>query len=138
MPRRRKLHLLIIDQSALARNMYTLLFGYSEGYALQYAESIEKLNRLKTHEKPDVLILNSNAIARGASFQRGRVPTLLLCSADRADLKEEYAAMKSLTVVPKPFYPYDLILLVNQMAQIQRKKTKKVIQRQGAQRRGKK
>ena len=128
MPRRRKLHLLIIDHSMLAQNMYDFLFsGAHQGsYHLNFIDSISKLKKLRIHEQPDVLILNSNAIERDEVLHRGKIPTLLLCSADRTDLKESYAEAKGMILVDKPFYPYDLLLLINHLVQNHTKKTSKV------------
>jgi DNA-binding response OmpR family regulator len=128
MPRRRKLHLLIIDRSVLARNMYTLLFANPGYYYLSYADDVDKLKKLRTHEKPDILILNSNVLGRGESFQRGRIPTILLCGADRHDLREEYEGAKGLALVEKPFYPYGLMSIVSQLLNSQTKK-KPVVKR---------
>ena len=125
MSRRRKLHLLIIDKSVLARNMYALLFANPGAYFVNYADSVDKLKKLKTHEKPDVLVLNSNVIGRGEPLNRGKMPTLLLCSPDRLDLKDEYEGEhKDLILVEKPFYPYNLLSWIHSLAQIKAKKAK--------------
>ncbi|MDO8461804.1 MAG: response regulator [Deltaproteobacteria bacterium] len=104
----------VVDSSLLARNMYRVLFaplGSSE------IECWENSQSVKEKKKPDLLIVNSNAIPRQAEELPfpSAVPMILLMSPDRNDLKERFRNRPGVSLIEKPFYPYDLLSEMNRL-----------------------
>jgi len=121
MRRTSTLRLLVIDHSALARNMYELLFRNLPGYQLEFADSAEGLTDRQRRARPHVVIMNSNALTHvtenAAAFAFvAEYPTLLLNAPDRLDLKMLAREHDKVHLVEKPFYPYDLITEINRIA----------------------
>ncbi len=117
MRRTATLRLLIIDRSVLAKNMYELLFQEIPGFRIEFAESTEGIEERQRRGKPHLILINSNAIPQGdrISFAE-EFPTVLMGSADRQDLKAIAREQDKVTFVEKPFYPYDLITIINRVA----------------------
>jgi len=112
------LRLLIIDQSELAKNMYELLFADLPGFRIEFATKDDDLSERQRRGRPHIILLNSNSVDRSeAPDFIGEYPTVLLLSPDRQDLKTLARENERITLVEKPFYPYDLITIINQVAQ---------------------
>ncbi|MBI1909611.1 MAG: hypothetical protein HYS22_05525 [Deltaproteobacteria bacterium] len=103
----------VVDSSLLAKNMYGTLFSALPACELDYWENAQPLSEKK---KQDLLIVNSNTIPQGTvvSFPPS-VPVILLVSRDRFDLKEQYGGSLQVSLIEKPFYPYDLLSEVNRL-----------------------
>lgn len=115
MPPRIFRDVLAIDRSALARNMYQLLFAGQSRYRVLFADEYESLFKRSERFRPDVLIVNSNALGPDAEV-KFPCPTLLLISKNRVDLKEKAVGHEDdVVVIEKPFYPYDLLAVANRL-----------------------
>lgn len=111
------LRLLVIDRSSLARNMYELLFRDLPGFRIEFAESSDGLMDRQRRARPHVVLVNSNALEKlvRPDFV-DEYPTVILSSPDRLDLKALVQDHTMITLVEKPFYPYDLITVINRVA----------------------
>ncbi|HEX5036293.1 MAG TPA: hypothetical protein VFX30_03965 [bacterium] len=114
MPPRIFRDILVVDRSALACNMYQLLFSSQSRYRVLFAEEYETLFKRSKRLRPDLMIVNSNALARNAEL-KFPAPAILIVSKDRVDLREQAAGRKDLVLIEKPFYPYDLISVANRL-----------------------
>lgn len=114
MPARILRDVLVIDRSALAQNMYQLLFSAQSRYRVRFGEEFESLFKRSKRLKPDLLIINSNSIPRGNAL-RFPVPTILIASRDRMDIKEEMTGSKEVVLIEKPFYPFDLLSVASRL-----------------------
>ena len=114
MPPRIFRDILVVDRSALACNMYQLLFSSQSRYRVLFAEEYESLFKRSKRLRPDLMIVNSNALDRNAEL-KFPAPAILIVSKDRVDLREQAAGRKDLVLIEKPFYPYDLISVANRL-----------------------
>ncbi len=113
------IRLFIIDRSVLARNMYQLLFADLPGYRVEYGENGKGLAGRQRRARPHLVIVNGNAFQESEQDDRTfleEYSTILLVSPTRSDLKEFAQQKDNITVVQKPFYPYDLITVINRIA----------------------
>lgn len=102
--------------------MYQLLFAKAGLYDISYWDRPDKLSDLQ----PDLLILNSNVLSRDADFPEDqKLPTILLCGKERIDLRERAESRPEITIIEKPFFPYDLLSAVNQILSSKTKKKPK-------------
>lgn len=119
MPPRILRDILIVDQSTLACNMYQLLFTAQLRFRIRFSNEYASLMKRSPRLRPDLLVVNSNALSREIPGQdterRFPCPTILICSRDRFDLKEEMTGRSDVILIEKPFYPYDLIALANRL-----------------------
>lgn len=120
--------ILVIDASALARNMYQLLFSPQNRFRVLFADEYESLFKRSKRLRPDLLIVNSNRLTRDAQLEFP-APTILIISKDRFDLKEKSAGLNEVVVIEKPFYPYDLISVANRLIAGNRVKLEKIKKR---------
>ncbi len=121
MRRTSTLRLLVIDNSELAKNMYGLLFQDLPGYRVEFAEKLEGLEERKRRARPHVVLLNSNAVSREDSEVKAMAfladyPTVIVSALDRLDLKDLARQHDNVELIHKPFYPYDLITVINRVA----------------------
>lgn len=114
MPPRILRDILVIDKSELARNMYNLLFTPQTRFRVRFADEYQSLFKKSRRLRPDLLIINSNFLPRGADISLP-CAAILISSKDRSDVRENVATMKAVAVVEKPFYPYDLISVANRL-----------------------
>jgi hypothetical protein len=114
MPPRILRDVLVVDRSALARNMYQLLFSAQSRFRVLFAEEYQSLFKRSRRLRPDLLVANSNALDRHADVQFP-CPAIVVISKDRLDLKEHLSGRKDVVVIEKPFYPYDLISVANRL-----------------------
>ena len=114
MPPRILRDVLIVDRSALARNMYQLLFSPQSRFRVLIADEYQTLFKRSRRLRPDLLVVNSNTMERDADTQFP-CPTIVVLSKNRLDLKEPLAARKDVFLIEKPFYPYDLISVANRL-----------------------
>lgn len=117
MPPRLLKDVMIVDASALARQMYSLLFTTKLRFRLRFSDEFAPLHKLSPRLRPDLLVINSSALPKDQSL-KFPCPTLVITSKDRFDLKEQLATLEkeeSILLVEKPFYPYDLISLANRL-----------------------
>lgn len=113
------LRLLIIDRSVLAKNMYELLFEDLPGFHLEFAESGEGLSERQRRARPHVILVNSNALEKEEEPDYlSEYPTIILLAPDRQDLKAAAQQHETVTLVEKPFYPYDLITVINRIGAV--------------------
>jgi DNA-binding NtrC family response regulator len=122
MPPRIFRDILVIDRSALAKNMYELLFSAQSRYRVLFAEEYESLFKRSKRLRPDLIIVNSNALDKlDGRFDdkhaelKFPAPAILIVSKDRMDLREQAAGRKDVVKIEKPFYPYDLISVANRL-----------------------
>ena len=115
MPARILKDVLVIDCSELARNMYSLLFTPQTRFRVRFGDEYETLFKRSVRLRPDLILINSNALPKGATV-RFPSPTLLILSPDRVDLKEQVEGLRDVIVVEKPFYPFDLVSVANSLA----------------------
>lgn len=122
MPPRIFRDILVIDRSALAKNMYDLLFSAQSRYRVLYAEEYESLFKRSKRLRPDLMIVNSNALPKNDDKTEEQpaelkfpAPAILIVSKDRLDLKEKAVGRKDIVLIEKPFYPYDLISVANRL-----------------------
>jgi len=122
MPPRIFRDILVIDRSALAKNMYELLFSAQSRYRVLYAEEYESLFKRSKRLRPDLMIVNSNALPKNGDKNEEQpadlkfpAPAILIVSKDRLDLKEKAVGRKDIVLIEKPFYPYDLISVANRL-----------------------
>ena len=114
MPPRILRDVMVVDRSALARNMYQLLFSAQSRFRVLAGEEYQSLFKRSRRLRPDLLVVNSNAMERHAETQFP-CPTIAVVSKDRLDLKEQLLGRKDVVVIEKPFYPYDLISVANRL-----------------------
>lgn len=114
MPPRIVRDILIVDRSTLACNMYQLLFSAMNRFRVRFADEYESLFKRSRRLRPDLLIVNSNALPRQAPVNFP-VPTILIVSKDRLDLREGAVGAGDVVLIEKPFYPYDLISIANRL-----------------------
>ena len=114
MPPRILRDVLIVDRSSLAANMYQLLFTPQNRFRLRFANEFDSLFKRSRRFRPDLLVVNSNALARDAKLEFP-CPTILIASKERIDLKETLTGAKGVVTIEKPFYPYDLISVANRL-----------------------
>ena len=114
MPPRILRDVLIVDRSTLAANMYQLLFTPQNRFRVRFADEFETLFKRSRRLRPDLLVVNSNALARDGKLEFP-CPAILIASKDRIDLKETLMGAKGVVVIEKPFYPYDLISVANRL-----------------------
>ena len=108
---------MVVDHSALACQMYALLFTSKLRFRLRFADELSTLNKLSPRLRPDLFVINSHSLPKNTSLQFP-CPTLVITSKDRFDLKEQVAHLEGegrVLLVEKPFYPYDLISLANRL-----------------------
>jgi hypothetical protein len=106
--------ILVVDGSALAQNMYQLLFSAQNRFRVLFAQEYETLFKRSKRLRPDLLIVNSNSLGREVKLEFPS-PTILIISRDRFDLKEKSAGLNDVVVIEKPFYPYDLMSVANRL-----------------------
>lgn len=117
MRRTSTLRLSIIDRSELAKNMYQLLFESLPDYKVEFLDNGDDLADRQRRARPHIVLVNSNAIEKGEDPQFLKdYPAVLIASADRIDLRALVDANDQLSLVTKPFYPYDLITEINAVA----------------------
>ncbi|QQR81888.1 MAG: hypothetical protein IPJ69_07335 [Deltaproteobacteria bacterium] len=116
MPPRILKDVMVIDRSALASQMYALLFTPKLRFRLRFSDEFSTLHKLSPRLRPDLLVINSNSLSKDEALNFP-CPTLVISSKDRFDLKEQVIQMaeSSVLLVEKPFYPYDLISLANRL-----------------------
>ncbi len=114
MPPRILRDVLVVDRSALAGNMYQLLFTPQNRFRLRFSNEFESLFKRSRRLRPDLLVVNSNALARDGKTEFP-CPAILICSRDRIDLKEALMEAGGVVLIEKPFYPYDLISVANRL-----------------------
>lgn len=126
MPARIRFDILIVDQSPLAHNLYQLLFAGQNRFRISFADEFASLNKRSQRFRPDILLINSNAIAP-QDLDEFRFPcqTILIASKGRVDLKELSDANHKVTLIEKPFYPYDLLSVANRLTAIKKQKLSK-------------
>ncbi len=117
--------ILVVDGSALAQNMYQLLFSAQNRFRVLYAEEYETLFKRSKRLRPDLLIVNSNRLGREAKLEFPS-PTILIISRDRFDLKEKSAGLEDVVLIEKPFYPYDLMSVANRLIATNRERMNKI------------
>lgn len=111
------LRLLVIDRSELAKNMYELLFRDLPGFRIEFASDGEGLLTRQRRARPHVILVNSNALEKNQIPDfLSEYPTVILAAVDRLDLKALPQENEKVTLVEKPFYPYDLITVINRVA----------------------
>jgi DNA-binding NtrC family response regulator len=134
MPPRIFRDILVVDRSALARNMYQLLFSAQSRYRVLFAEEYESLFKRSKRLRPDLLIVNSNSLPRQDRHAELKfpAPAIVIMSKDRVDLKEQAAGRKDLVLIEKPFYPYDLISVANRLIFMAVEKARKAAVRAAA------
>ena len=94
--------------------MYQLLFSAQSRFRVLFAEEYQSLFKRSRRLRPDLVVVNSNALERHADT-RFPCPAIVVISKDRLDLKEQLQGRKDLVVIEKPFYPYDLISVANRL-----------------------
>lgn len=114
MPPRILRDVLVVDRSTLACNMYVLLFSAQNRFRVRFAEEFESLFKRSRRLRPDLLVVNSNALPRDQKIDFPS-PAILITSKDRLDLKEAVNGMRNVVLIEKPFYPYDLISVANRL-----------------------
>ncbi len=114
MPPRLLRDILVIDNSALARSMYPLLFTPDLRFRVRFGEEYQTLMKRSVRLRPDLLVINSNALPVGAEMKFPS-PTILISSRDRIDLKEAIMGRSDVMLIEKPLYPYDLISVANRL-----------------------
>ena len=133
MPPRIFRDILVIDRSALAKNMYQLLFSAQSRYRVLFAEEYESLFKRSKRLRPDLMIVNSNTLERNAEL-KFPAPAILIVSKDRFDLREQTTGRRDVVVIEKPFYPYDLISVANRLIFTAVQKSKEKAKKAGAKR----
>ena len=116
MPARTRYDVTIVDHSALARNMYQILFSGKDRFRLRFADEYDSLFKRSPRLRPDLLLVNCNALEKGKEL-KFPCPTIMIVSKKRFDLKESVPAAKFLSLIEKPFYPYDLLSMANHLIQ---------------------
>jgi DNA-binding NtrC family response regulator len=128
MPPRIFRDILVIDRSALAKNMYQLLFSAQSRYRVLFAEEYESLFKRSKRLRPDLMIVNSNSLGKLQNNNNEEMkfpaPAILIVSKDRVDLRELALGRKDVVLIEKPFYPYDLISVANRLIFAAVQKTK--------------
>jgi hypothetical protein len=114
MPPRIMRDVLVVDGSALARNMYPLLFSHANRFRVRFADEFASFFKRSRRLRPDLLIVNSNILPKHVELAFP-CPTILITSKDRFDLREKGQQMKEVVVIEKPFYPYDLVSVANRL-----------------------
>lgn len=114
MPPRILRDVMVIDRSTLACNMYVLLFSAQNRFRIRFSDEYETLFKKSRRLRPDLLVVNSNALSKGQKLEFP-CPAILICSKDRVDLKEDLVGHKNAVLIEKPFYPYDLISVANRL-----------------------
>ena len=114
MPPRLLRDILIVDQSALARNMYQLLFTPQNRFRTRFTDEYQSLFKRSPRLRPDLLVVNSNALPRYVEM-KFPCPTILIVSKDRIDIKEAAVDHEAIVMIEKPFYPYDLVSVANRL-----------------------
>ncbi len=112
MPPRIMRDILVVDRSMLAKNMYQLLFSAQTRFRVRFSDEYQTLFKKSRRMRPDLLIVNSNALERDVPLEFP-CPTVLIASKERLDIKEQAADQNGVVVIEKPFYPYDLISVAN-------------------------
>ena len=121
------LRLLVIDRSELAKNMYALLFRDLPGFRIEFASDSQGLLDRQRRARPHVILINSNALERNNTPAfLSEYPTVILASPDRLDLKALVQEYDKVTMVEKPFYPYDLITVINRVASYHNPMSKRI------------
>lgn len=115
---------MVVDRSALARNMYQLLFTSQIRFRVLFADEFKTLFKRSRRLRPDLLVVNSNTLERHGDFAFP-CPAIVVVSKDRQDLKEELLGKKDVVIIEKPFYPYDLITVANRLL-IKKSKKRKI------------
>ncbi|MBI2082115.1 MAG: hypothetical protein HYT76_00965 [Deltaproteobacteria bacterium] len=115
---------LVVDHSPLAQNMYQVLFSTNDRFRLRFSEEYESLFKRSTRFRPDLLLINSNAIAQDQELKFPS-PTILIASKSRTDIKESAAEVSDLYLLEKPFYPYDLLSIAHKMVRDKREKPRR-------------
>lgn len=122
MRRTETLRLYVVDRSVLARNMYNLLFRDLPGFRVEYGDTLDGLTKRQRRARPHLILVNGNALSDGTvvldACLVAEYPTIVLASPSRTDLKELAWREQNITLVEKPFYPYDLIAIINRVAGI--------------------
>jgi len=127
MRRTATLRLLVIDRSELAKNMYDLLFRDLPGFRIEFASDGNDLMTRQRRARPHVVLVNSNALEKNAApdFIR-EYPTVILAAPDRLDLQALIQDYEKVTMIEKPFYPYDLITVINRVASYHNPMSKRI------------
>lgn len=116
MPARIRFDIMVVDRSPLAHNLYQLLFAGQNRFRLCFADEFHSLNKRSPRFRPDVLLVNSNTIPKDSlGDYRFPCPTIMVVSKWRVDLKEVVGGQEKVTVIEKPFYPYDLLSMANRL-----------------------
>lgn len=114
MPPRVLRDILVVDRSLLACNMYQLLFSAVNRYRVRFADEFESLFKKSRRLRPDLLIVNSNALSKELTLAFPS-PAILIASKDRIDLREGLHGKKNVVLIEKPFYPFDLLSIANRL-----------------------
>lgn len=114
MPPRIVRDILIVDRSTLAHNMYQLLFTPQLRFRVRFADEFLSLMKRSPRFRPDLLVVNSNALEESSSLEFP-CPTILIVSKNRFDLREAIQGRSDVVLIEKPFYPYDLITVANRL-----------------------
>lgn len=114
MPPRIVRDVLVVDRSTLACNMYQLLFSAVNRFRVRFSGEYETLFKKSRRLRPDLLIVNSNALERNVTLNFPS-PAILIASKDRSDIREGIVGVRSVVLIEKPFYPYDLISIANRL-----------------------
>lgn len=114
MPPRVLRDILVIDSSALAQNMYQLLFSSQNRFRVRFGVEYDTFFKKSRRLRPDLLVINSNSLSKDKEpvFPS---PAILIVSRNRLDLKERAAGLKNVVLIEKPFYPFDLISVANRL-----------------------
>ena len=124
MPARIRYDVLVIDRSPLARNLYQVLFSGQERFHLSFSDEYQTLFKKSNRFRPDLLLINSNALPAGQSFDFPS-STILIASKNRFDLKESLPQSDRLFLLEKPFYPYDLLSIAQRLIHDQKERPRR-------------
>ncbi len=125
MPARIRYDVMVVDRSPLARNMYQVLFSGQDRFRLLFGEEYQSLFKRSARLRPDLLLVNSNALAVGEPL-KFPCPTILLNSKQRNDLKESFPEDDPQRVLlEKPFYPYELLSIAHRLVRDKRERPRR-------------
>ncbi len=119
MPQRTRYEVRVVDPSPLARNMYQILFSGQEHFRVTFSDDFASLAKQSVRFRPDLLLVNGNLLKEKVP-PAGPAPkfpcsTIALVSRGEMDLKEAFSEIRDLSLLEKPFYPYDLLSLANRL-----------------------
>lgn len=124
MPARIFYDILVVDHSLLAQNLYQVLFSTNDRFRLKFSEEYESLFKRSARFRPDLLLINSNAVPQDHEL-KFPCPTILIHSKNRNDIKETAPEIPDLFLLEKPFYPYDLLSMTHKMVRDKREKPRR-------------